>query len=116
MGAGCIAVQQACGCCSGTGIQPATPQYTYDSISQWGLEVWRSQRFSLLGCWATAPIPEDFTFGVELELAVHSVESGRQGKVQMAHSTMWRSSSRDSDTMTSVLNYLYRMGVIEGWK
>jgi hypothetical protein len=73
------------------------------------------QDASLLGCWTTAPIPEDFTFGIELELVLHSAHTGRQG-VQMAHSPAWYSSVRVLEAEQSIKNYLVRMGISEGWK
>jgi hypothetical protein len=67
---------------------------------------------SLLGPWATAPISEDFTFGVELEFALHGVQT--KAGVRFAHSsTASRSGSQDHSNIQS---YLRKMGVKEGWR
>jgi hypothetical protein len=101
-------------------MRPARSQYTHATFAKWGPRVVGTLDDSLLGCWATAPIPQDFTFGIELEVVLHSVqklsEKGQQGEVQMAHSSQMWSSMRETEAKQSVLEYLARLGVCEGWK
>jgi hypothetical protein len=98
-------------------VLPASSEYAYDTVTTWAHEVFSKQEemSKLLGPWAAVPIPEDYTFGVELEFALHGTE-GKPGAVQMAQSIQeWRS-VRDKDAQEITSNYLLRMGVNEGWR
>jgi hypothetical protein len=85
-------------------------------MSQWMPGVLAGQDDILLGPWASAPISEDFTFGLELELVLSCCARSPKGAVWMAHSIWLYSSMRGPHASASIMDYLLRMGISEGWR
>jgi hypothetical protein len=69
----------------------------------------------ILGVWASAPIPESFTFGAEIEVVLHSTQL-KDGGIHMAQSNKWWCSMRETEAKQNIMDYLLRMGISEGWK
>jgi hypothetical protein len=68
----------------------------------------------LLGPWASAPVPEDYTFGVELEFALHG-KTTEQG-LDFGFRSMVHESREPGWVRESVLTYLQLMGLPEKWR
>jgi hypothetical protein len=68
---------QGCPCCGGTQVHLAAPHYTYDTFPRWGPPLaaasLEDEAADLLGPWASVPISDDYTFGIEIEFAFHGV-------------------------------------------
>jgi hypothetical protein len=69
---------------------------------------------SLLGPWASAPISEDYTFGVEPEFALHGVET--KTGLQFGPRSMVPGCTEPGLAKEDLLAYLQLMGVPQGWR
>jgi hypothetical protein len=69
---------------------------------------------SLLGPWASAPVPEGYTFGVEIEFALHGEESKRG--VCLPYSTAAWEKLACPAVGDSLRDYLQRMGMSDDWR
>jgi hypothetical protein len=95
-------------------VLPATPDYSYDEFGIWAFDAMRGSGADLLGRWASAPISEDYTYGVEIEFALHAIQA--ENGVRLPYSTTVWESLLCEGIHDSLMDYLCKMGMGEDWR